>query len=150
MTAGWEEYVFKVRFSFCEIFFWSTVNRKYVLQKCQGCDKLVKKTPHYATMNSSFDFSIGCAKMALNHLGPLAELAYLLRQNYKISEDYLCWIVKGVSFHTEVHISDKYKSRSPWTSWHEEETTSVIFSKQTNIHSISWIIKLSYIFLARS
>ena len=118
MTAGWEEYVFKVRFSFCEIFFWSTVNRKYVLQKCQGCDKLVKKTPHYATMNSSFDFCIGCAKMALNHLGPLAELAYLLRQNYKISGDYLCWIVKGVSFHAEVHISDKHKSRLPWRRNH--------------------------------
>ena len=85
---------------------------------------------YYATMNSIALTLVLCK----NVLEPswTSCWAYLLRQNYKISGDYLCWIVKGVSFHTEVHISDKYKSRLPWRRNH-----FCWFSKLTNIHSIS-------------
>ena len=63
-------------------------------------------------MNSSFDFSIGCAKMTLNHLGPLAELT-CLDKTIRFLEIICVELSKGVSFHTEFHISDKCKSRLP-------------------------------------
>ena len=56
--------------------------------------------------------------MSLNHLGPLAELTYL-DKTIRFLEIICVEFVKGVCFHTEVHISDKYKSRLPYN---EEET----------------------------